>query len=490
MALARKKSVDHLRYCPPGEWGKFMGLDRIPEVRTLREKIGLLTADNRPTDWSAELCRNWMSDVPEEAGVLYVDGHVRVYHGEMAHLPRRYVARQKLCLRGTTDYWVNAMDGKPFFVIQKPIDPKLVQVLEKDIVPRLLAEVPHQPTSTELEADKFLHRFTVVFDREGYSPELLLNLRNQRVACITYHKNPGENWAESEFLECPVELVSGEVVTMRLAERGTWLGKKLWVREIRRLTATGHQTSVLSTDYGSDKDRIAPAMFGRWSQENYFKYMRENFGIDRLVQYGAEKIPDTQTNVINPEYRRLDGEIRKERGVLNRKLAQFAGMNLTGEIDPKTVEAFEEKKGVLNEEIRNIERTIEEMKAKRKTVARHITLGELPEKERFTRLTVQSKHLVDTIKMIAYRAETAMAQTLREKMSRNQDTRTLLKAIYSAEADLVPDEKEGTLTVRLHHLANRTSDEAVRYLCEELNQTETIFPDSSLRLIYEFVPSR
>jgi hypothetical protein len=33
-ALARIKSVEQLRYVAPGEWGKLLGLDRIPEVRT------------------------------------------------------------------------------------------------------------------------------------------------------------------------------------------------------------------------------------------------------------------------------------------------------------------------------------------------------------------------------------------------------------------------------------------------------------------------
>ena len=48
MALARIKTVEDLRYCAPGEWGKLIGLDRIPEVRTLREKIIELTKDGAP----------------------------------------------------------------------------------------------------------------------------------------------------------------------------------------------------------------------------------------------------------------------------------------------------------------------------------------------------------------------------------------------------------------------------------------------------------
>jgi prepilin-type processing-associated H-X9-DG protein len=293
LALARLPSLEQLRYCAPGEWGKLLGLDRIPEVRTVRKKLALLSDQHQASAWSAELCAQWMGEDPDQAAVLYVDGHVRVYHGQQTPLPRHYVARQKLCLRATTDYWVNAMDGQPFFLLNQAVDPGLLQVLEHEIVPRLEREIPNQPTAEQLEADATLHRFTLVFDREGYSPAFLQRLKKKRIACLTYHKYPGEDWSQEEFSPCPVNLASGACVEMPLAERGTFLGKKVWVREIRKRTESAHQTSVLSTDYRSDPAPVAAAMFARWSQENFFRYMREHYGLDRLVDYATEEIPDT-----------------------------------------------------------------------------------------------------------------------------------------------------------------------------------------------------
>ena len=166
LALARVQSLEALRYEPPGEWGKLVGLDRIPEVRTLREEIRMLCENEQTVrDWSGALAREWMEAEPESAGTLHVDGHTRVYHGQLTELPRRYVARQRLCLRGTTDYWVNAMDGQPFFVVSQAADPGLLKVLEEQIVPRLLQEVPRQPTAEELAADPRRCRFTLIFDR-------------------------------------------------------------------------------------------------------------------------------------------------------------------------------------------------------------------------------------------------------------------------------------------------------------------------------------
>ena len=486
LALARLPSLEQLRYCAPGEWGKLLGLDRIPEVRTVRKKLALLSDQEQVNAWSAELCAQWMGEDPDKASMLYVDGHVRVYHGSQTQLPRHYVARQKLCLRATTDYWVNAMDGQPFFLLNQVVDPGLLQVLEQQIVPRLEATIPNQPTTEELAADAKLHRFTLIFDREGYSPAFLRRMKDKRIACLTYHKYPGEDWPQEEFQTCQVKLASGNEVQMQLAERGTFLGGKLWVREIRKLTASGHQTAILATDYRTNPGPMAAAMFARWSQENFFRYMREHYGLDRLVDYGTDEIPDT-IPVVNPEYRRLDGLVRSKNGKLSRKRAAFGALTLEGEIEPKKMAAFEHKKAELQEQIDTLARELEELKAQRNAVKRHITIAELPDEERFKQLSTQSKQLIDTIKMVAYRAETAMVLMAREVMKREDDARSLLRALYCTEADLVPDEKAGTLTIRVHRQASHCADAVIRHLCNELNQTETIFPGTSLRLWYELV---
>jgi hypothetical protein len=489
MALARLKSIEALRYCAPGEWGKLLGLDRAPEVRTLRVKVKTLADQEQAFSWSSELCKEWMAQAPEEAAVLYVDGHVRVYYGSTKQLPKHYIARERLCLSATADYWVNAMDGKPFFVVNQAVDPGMLQVLESDIIPRLEKDVPNQPGADQLEADPLLHRFTVVFDREGYSPSFFAKMKDRRIACLTYRKYAGEDWPKEEFFPSGVRLSSGELTTMHLAERGTRLGKQVWVREVRKLTETGHQTAVLSTDYKSSAARLAPAMFARWSQENFFRYMRQSYNLDGLIDYGADIVPDA-TMVVNPAYRTLDGQARKKIGVLNHKIAEFGAVNLEGEIEPCNVEAFTQRKSDLQESITSLQKEVDDLKALRKATKRHIPYEELPPQARFDRLSTQSKHLIDTIKMIAYRAETAMAQILRQNMTRHDDARSLLRAIYSTEVDIVPDPQAKTLTIRLHPLANTSSDHAVSHLCAEINATETLFPGTELRLIYELVASQ
>ncbi len=193
MALARIETIESLRYKAPGEWGKLLGLDRIPEVRTLRAKIQLLAQDDHPAQWHAALCERWMAAAHEQAGVLYIDGHVRVYNGSQTQLPRHYVARQRLCQRATTDYWVNAMDGQPFFVVNQVVDPGLIEVIEREIVPRIEQSLP-APADPQPQADPLRHRFTLVLDREGYSTAFLTRMKALHLACLTYHQLPGEDW--------------------------------------------------------------------------------------------------------------------------------------------------------------------------------------------------------------------------------------------------------------------------------------------------------
>ncbi len=258
LALARVKAMEGLRFCSPGEWGKVLGLDRVPEVRTLRSKLQILTSKSEVAQWSAELCREWMQADPEATGLFYVDGHVRVYHGSQTRLPRRYVSRQRLCLRGTTDYWINALDTQPFFVVTKTIDPGLIKVLKDDIVPRLLEDAPELVSEQELNDNPLLHRFTLVFDREGYSPVLFAAMKKQRIACLTYRRSPGPDWPFEEFRVVPVTLSDGEKVEMLLAERGVFLSHgNVWVREIRRLTESGHQTPIVTTDYITHQAHLA-----------------------------------------------------------------------------------------------------------------------------------------------------------------------------------------------------------------------------------------
>jgi len=487
MALARIRTLEQLRYQAPGEWGKLLGLDRIPEVRTLRAKLKLLCQDlGQAMRWNALLAKEWITRQNDAELYFYCDGHVRVYHGEQTALPRHYVARERLCLRATTDYWVNAMDGQPFLYVNKEVDPGLIATLHQDVIPWLEANVAPTPEQERrLAEDARAHWFTIVFDREGYSPELFEQMRKKRIAILTYHKFPQDEWRSEEFTSHSVELVGGEAVTMKLAERGARLSNNLWLREIRKLTASGHQTSILTTNFQAPMTTLAVSLFARWSQENFFRYMREHYSLDRLIEYGTEPIPDAVL-VVNPAWRKLDSQVRSRAGQRHRLAAQFGALALSEDPTESQVQGFQQRKGHLREEIQVLDWEIDNLKQLRKKTEHHIPVKSLPEEDRFTRLRTERKHFIDTLKMIAYRAESSLASLLREHIARGgDDTRALLRQIFQTEADLTPDLAANTLTVSLHHLTLAAHDQAIEHLLADLNATQTVFPGTNLTLIFK-----
>lgn len=492
-ALARYKSVESLRHIPPGEWGKLIGLDRIPEARTLREKIDLLTQSNQSKEWGAELCKQWMQDAPADAATIYVDGHVRVYNGDQTNLPRHYVAREKLCARGVCDYWVNAKDGKPFFYITKTVDPGLVKVLENDIVPQLERLLPNQPSQEELQENPKKHRYTLAFDRAGFSPEFMARMVNQRIACMTYTKKQGDDWNIEEFKSSTLQLLSGETIESKIAERCVLkfgINKKplIWVREIRQIKKGNKQGSITTTNFEMDKETIALTMMARWCQENFFSYMRQHYNIDRLIEYSLSDLDDT-ISVINPKWRSIDSEIRKQQSVLNRKKAEFGALTLDCNIETKEFAEKQTRKLEMLEEIDLLKISITEGKAQKKTISKRICYSDLPEESKFKQLRPNAKHLIDTIKMISYRAETSMVNTIREIIPGTtwDSSRAIIREIYASSADFEVNQKEKTMTIKLHHQANDRTDKAIKYLCDVLTETETIYPGTDLRLIYKMV---
>ncbi len=154
--------------------------------------------------------------------------------------------------------------------------------------------------------------------------------------------------------------------------------------------------------------------------------------------------------------------MKKMAAQLGRKRCQCNEIMLCDDIAPDKVIAYVEKKQALQEEIRAMEETLEELKECRRNTPKHVEFADLPPEDRFRQLGMKSKYFIDAIKMIAYRAETAMANILRKGMRHQDEARSLLRSLYATEADLLPDYDKNTLTVRLHQLANNCSAESIK----------------------------
>ena len=290
-----------------------------------------------------------------------------------------------------------------------------------------------------------------------------------------------------------MKLINGDIAEMQLAERGTLLGskpsEKLWVREVRKRTESGRQIAIISTEWAASPAEIAGPQFGRWYQENFFKYGRQHFNLDGLIDYKLEPI-DESTQVVSPAWRQLDGQIRRRTSKLTRRKAKLHDLTIQGELTPERAETYMKKAEALRQEIDQETTQLEQLKTQRREeTKKHVEIKELPEEDQFLKLANRSKHFIDTLKIIAYRAETAMAQVVREHLGEHHrdEARAFVRDLYTTEANLIPDAAAGTLTVELHSLATPQANKIVNLLCAELNKTKTDYPNTNLTLIFKSV---
>jgi len=485
MALGRIKNPEQLKTCKPGELGKILGLDRVPETKCLRSKIQQIVSRNQAETFNRLLANDWIKD--DHTFYFYIDGHVRVYHGNQARLGKKYVAREKLCLAGTSEFWVNNEMGLPYLVVTGELNEKLKEIILDKIIPVLLEETSDIVCEEKLREDPACPRLTLVFDREAYEPKFFKILWDSyRIAVITYRKNVKDQWDEKEFETHKTQVIGKEVV-MKIAEsRVTLSGVKL--REIRKLSDNGHQTSILTTDEQLCIKTVAGKMFSRWSQENFFRYMKQDYDLDRLVEYGVEAI-DPVKKLVNPSYKKLSYELKKLREKQNRLKAKFYQIiekNLTADID--TMKKDLQNEAELLEGIEMYQIKIDEKLKERKQAPYYIQVKDMPEDQRFNKLKTESKLFINSIKMIAYRAETAVANSIAPAYGRAEDEiRMLVKEIIKSDADLIPDYQSKTLTVRLHSLSTPRANRTAAELCAVLNDTETCYPETDLKMAYTTV---
>jgi hypothetical protein len=488
MALGRIKNPEQLKQCKPGELGRIIGLDRIPEVSCLRRKIKLLSNQHQAQKLNRLLIDHWYSQPSEEDSFFYIDGHVRIYYGCKANLPVKFISRQKLCLSATTEYWVNDAKGLPVMMVTGELTEKLQRAIEQYIIPELQQTVllPYMKVNQrEAKDDDNSPVCTFVFDREAYEPAFFERLsKDYRIAILTYRKNVKDMWPEQSFKTADVKVLE-QIISMRLCEQETVLGG-IAFREIRRLTDAGHQTAIITNNKIIPKEVAAGRMFGRWSQENFFRYMIIDYDFDKMIEFGTETI-DENKEVVNPPYRQINHKLKKAKektGRLRARLYLLTEQGIETSLDEISKLATAQMQ--LIEQIEKHEQIEQQLEMERSKITPRIHLKNMPLQNRYNKLKPESKMLMNIIKMICYRAETATANELAVHwLNAKDEKRMLVKQIIRNNADLIPDYENKTLTVVLHTLSAPRFNHAASQLAETLNQTETIFPGSNLKLIFK-----
>jgi transposase len=472
MALLRIKRPEHLKERDPAAFGRLLGLDRAPEVKTLRRRLTRLAAHHCAEQLGAELARLRVDQRGHLMGFLYIDGHVRAYHGQRAISSSAYVARRHLAMPASTDYWINDRSGDPLLVITGEVDAALTKAL-----PRLLREV------RDLIGER---RVTIVFDRGGWSPKLFRTMIKDGFDVLTYRKGRCRRINERRFIRRRAELDGCWVDYLLHDQPVGFLKGKLRLRQVTRLCDDGHQTQVITSRWDLREIEIAYRMFERWRQENFFKYMREEFLLDALIDYRIEPEDPTRT-VPNPERRALDKEIsgaRADLAKLEREYGAAAADN--AERRRPTMRGFKVAHGRLGKQLRTARARVAQLFEQRRDVPKRIEIRDLNE-QAVVKLATERKHLTDIIKMVAYQAESDLIALLRPHYARvDQEGRTLLHELFVTAGDIRVSDSE--LHITLAPLSSPHRTQAAQALCEILDQTATIFPGSRLRMRFAVRP--
>jgi DNA-binding CsgD family transcriptional regulator len=468
-ALLRIKRPESLKEYRPQDLGRILGLDRAPEVKTLRRKLERLAAQGCAERFGRELAQQRVAARGRILGFLYVDGHVRVYHGKHS-IPKTHVTQMRISLPATTDYWVNDQRGDPLFVITADANAPLTRML-----PVVLKEI------RDVVGKK--RRVTIVFDRGGFSPKLFAALIADGFDILTYRKGRFPQIDDKLFVHRTARL-DGRPVAYRLHDQTVQLLKgQLRLRQVTRLADDGHQTPILTSRFDLRDIVVAYRMFERWRQENFFKYLADEFAIDALTDYQVE--PDDPTrSVPNPAWKAADKELRDARAAL-KKLEEAYGQAAleNSEGQRPTMRGFKIAHGKLGRQIRAARTRVAELKATRDGLAERVPVSAAVKGRPVVKLATERKHLTNVLKIVAYQIESDLLDQLRLHYARSEDEgRTLIQTALQSPATIEPTPSE--LRVVLAPLSSPHRSRAISALCEALNKTETRFPGTKLRLSY------
>jgi transposase len=481
LALAGEPRAEGATRVPPAALGRVLGLDRAPEVKTIRRKLGELAAAGKAADLIMALARHHAAARPDTLGFLHVDGHARVYYGTR-DVQKTHVARLKFPAPATMETWVTGQDGDPvFMVVAEPSD-SLAGELR-----RLL------PQLRQVAGEG--RRVTVCFDRGGWSPALFADITGAGFDLLTWRKGPAPDLPAEEFTAVTCADDRGREHQYDLADTtitlgihdGPRKGQTVGLRQVsRRVPGRGggtRQIHALTSRTDLAAGEVCWRLTSRWREENYFRYARTHFALDALDSHAAT--PDDPGRLVpNPAKKAAAAQVRR---------AEILTAGAQAQRDASLAELRNPPPGqpalITNQMINALDAPVEA--AARELQAAQETAAAVPARIRLdqiapdmVRLEAEVKQITHAIRMAAYNTETALARALDGHYARAGDEAyALIREALTASGDIIPG--HGELLIRLDPLTAPRRTQALAALCDQLTQARACYPGTDLVLRYE-----
>ena len=484
LALAGEPRAEGATRVPPAALGRVLGLDRAPEVKTIRRKLAELAAAGKAADLIMALARRHAAARPDTLGFLYVDGHARVYHGTR-NVQKTHVARLKFPAPATMETWVTGQDGDPVFMVTAEPSDSLAGELRR-LLPDLRAIAGQG------------RRVTVCFDRGGWSPALFADITAAGFDLLTWRKGPAPELPADTFTTITCADDRGRQHQYDLADTAVTLtihdgprkGQAVSLRQVsRRVPARGggtRQIHALTSRTDLAAGEVCWRLTSRWREENYFRYARTHFALDALDSHTATP-DDPGRKVPNPAKKTAAAQVRRAEILAAAAQAQrdasLAALRNPAPGQPVTI--TNQMINALDAPVQAAYRELEEAdKAAAATPAR-IPLGALAPD--MMRLEAEVKQITHAIRMAAFNAETALARALDGRYARAGDEAyALIREALTASGDIRPG--PGQLLIQLDPLTAPRRTQALAALCDQLNQAASRYPGTDLVLRYEVKP--
>jgi transposase len=484
LALAGEPRAEGATRVPPAALGRVLGLDRAPEVKTIRRKLAELAAADKAADLIMALARRHAAARPDALGFLHIDGHARVYYGTRI-VQKTHVARLKFPAPATMETWVTSQDGDPvFMVVAEPSD-SLAGELRR-LLPQL-RQVAGQD-----------RRVTVCFDRGGWSPALFADITAAGFDLLTWRKGPAPDVPADAFtaITCADDRgrehgyhLADTTITLTISE-GPRKGQTVSLRQVtRRVPARGggtRQIHALTSRTDLAAGEVCWRLTSRWREENYFRYARTHFALDALDSHAAT--PDDPGRLVpNPAKKAAAAQVRHAEILAAAAQAQrdasLAALRNPAPGQPVTITS--QMINALDAPVEAAYRELGKADTAAAATPSRVPLGTLAPD--MMRLEAEVKQITHAIRMTACNAETALARALDGRYARAGDEAyALIREALTTSGDICPG--PGQLLIRLDPLTAPRRTQALAALCDQLNQTASRYPGTDLVLHYEVKP--
>jgi hypothetical protein len=490
-ALAGEPRAEGATRVDPHALGRVLGLDRGPEVKTIRRKITTLAATGRADELLAAMAATHVARLdasnPDLLAVFYLDGHVRAYQGG-AKIAKTHLSRLKFPAPATVETWVSDASGDPLLVVMAAPGASLAMELRR-LLPDLRRAVGDD------------RRVLVGFDRGGWSPALFAHMDAAGFDVLTWRKGSAENvdpdlftdltyvdetgrthpWrAADTTVDLPID--NDEVFTMRqvsLTVANNKTGREALGQDSTR------QIHILTTRGDLPVEQVIYRMGSRWRQENYFRYARMHFDLDSHDAY-ATTDDDPARLVPNPAKKKAHQKVLAARARYDRALAATDAALLEAVSPPpgQTMLITNTDHDELTAGLRAAEADLNTAQETHGAIPARLPLGQVAPGQQV--LDIQTKLITHAIRIAAFNTATTLARAIRVHTGyarANREAHALIRQALTGSGDIDPH--DGFLTVRLDPLPTRRATTAIAELCEHLTATKTRYPGTDLILRYE-----